>query len=283
MTNSLKPYPKGTGTKPTTSTGTGKPKPKGGKRSGFFSFILMALVKYAGNGAIGISGKIAGTVFTIGGQQGPFVRVWAKPRNRRTSFQTLTRGILSGISSSFRNLTGAQVDAWNASAQDDNPNSLRRNVFGDVRRLSGSQLYQRVNNILTTLGQALYTSPPTVGSTDSVTAAALTGAETGQALDLDLTTFAGATAVPTNTFLVVYATAQKGNGSSYFGASQYRLIGFFPATTAINPCDISAEYIARFGALNSGSRVGVKCHFVFNNAGVFSKGGDVYASATIAA
>ncbi|HSK74036.1 MAG TPA: hypothetical protein VK892_20215, partial [Pyrinomonadaceae bacterium] len=150
-----KPYPKGGGAKPPKPS-----KPKGGKgggkeqRNALYApvMILMALVKFAGTGAIGISGKIAGTVFNIGGQQGAFVRVLAIPRNRRTSFQVLARGVLSGIASSFRTLTGSQVDAWNAAAADDSPNSIRRNVFGDIRKLSGSQMFQRLNNIVTSIG-----------------------------------------------------------------------------------------------------------------------------------
>lgn len=282
--NSQKPYPKviktTKGGKPAASETTGKP--KGKKRHSFGLIIMMALVKYAGTGAIGISGKIAGTVFTLGGQQGPFMRVWAKPRNRRTSFQTAVRGLLSGISSSFRSLTAPQVDAWNAAAADDSPNSLRRNVFGDIRRLSGSQMFQRVNNIVTSLGVAVFSDVPTPAATDAIISMVATAAETGQTFDLDITTFDGATAVPADTFVQVYATAQKGNGRSFFGKSQFRLIGFYPTTTAINPLDISADYIAKFGALVAGSRIGIEARFVFADATQFGFGGKVNGTVSVA-
>lgn len=278
-----KPYPK-MGTK-----GTDKPaKPSGGtkkpKRSldGGILFVL-AIIKTAGTGVVGISGKIAGTVFTSGGQQGAFARVWAKPRNRRTVGQTFVRGLLSGISSSWRTLTGAQVDAWNASAADDNPNSLRRNVFGDIRRLSGSQLFQRVNNIVQIIGGSVYSDPPNAAATDQIIGMSGAASAGGTSFDLQIDTYTGATSVPANTTVVVYATAQKGSGRSYFGKSQYRLLATYPAATAINPLDIYADYVAKFGLLNVGSRIGVYAHFVLQDGTDFGKGGDVYATVTVAA
>jgi hypothetical protein len=258
-------------------------KPKKPKEKRFPGILfIMAIMKMAGTGVTGISGKIAGTVFNSGGQQGPFIRNWAKPRNRRTSSQTFVRGILAGISSSFQALTASQVDAWNQAGQSDASFALRKNVFGDTRKLSGSQLYQRINNILLQIGATVIADPPLVASTDAVTSMACTFAAGTPQADVLVTTFAGATAVPANTSLVVYATPQKSNGRSYFGKSQYRLLAVYPATTAINPLDILADYNTKFGTLVAGSRIGIKAHFVFNDTGLFSKGGDVYATAVVA-
>jgi hypothetical protein len=219
-----------------------------------------------------------------GGAGGPSARVIAFPRNRRSAGQQLVRGLFSGLSSAFRSLLPAEIDAWNAAANNTNSNALRVNVFGDQKTVTGSQLFQRVNNILASIGLPAYSSPPIAGTTDAITAATLVATFTGSILTLAIATFGGATTVPANTYVRVFATSQRNSSISSFGESQYRFIGFYPATTAINPLDIEADYVARFGALVAGSRLSVKAHFVFDDgAGTFSKGGDVYASAVVGA
>lgn len=262
------------------------PKPKdGGKGKGKDKFQhLMARVKYAGTGAIAISGKIAGTVFTIGGQQGPFARVWAKPRNRRTAAQNFVRGILSGISTSWRTLSPAQADAWNAAGSGPGVSgyNLRKNVFGDSRKIDGSQLYQRVNNIILSVGGTTTATPPTTVATDAILAILSTASLTGPAFTSMITTFGGATAVPANTYLKVFATPQKGANQSFFGASDYRLLAVFPATTVINPLVLLSSYTAKFGTLSVGARIGLKMEFIFwDGVSSFSKGGSVNETVTV--
>lgn len=278
----LKPYPKPVKGKKT-GTGTGKPKPVSKPVSRISDKVLIfLLLKWSGIGAVAGSGKLNGTVMLKGGASGPSARVIAFPRNRRTVFQQLVRGVFSGLSTAFRSLDPEDIDAWNAAANNTNPTALRINVFGDTHVVTGSQLFQKVNNILYQIGATTYDTPPVSGTTDAILGAELTGDATGQGLDLDMTTFGGATAVPANTTLVVYATAQRNPSVSSFGKSAYRIIGYYPAAEAI-PVDLSTEYIARFGALVAGKRIGVKAHFVFDDgAGTFSKGGDVYASGIIA-
>lgn len=256
-------------------------KPKRGEEQSAFGAIVLMLFKMSGIGMVLASGKLGGTVINSGGQQGQFARVLAIPKNRRTSLQVLARGIFSGISSAWKALTAAQVTAWNSSAADDAATSLRRNVFGDVRNLSGNQLFQRVNNILQALGIAPYSSPPTVGTTDAITSVTAAADASSVSFGLAITTFGAATTVPANTSVEFYASAQKGTGRSYFGKSQLRLVGTYPATTAINPLDVVADYTAQFGALIAGSKIGYEVRFIYNNAGVFAIGGAVGGVVTV--
>lgn len=244
---------------------------------------LKALVKYAGTGAVGISGKIAGTVFTNAGSAGAFIRVWAKPKNARTALQQFVRGVLSGISSSFRSLTPSEIDAWNSAATSTNGNALRVNVFGDSKVVTGSQLYQRINNILLAIGASVVTSPPVVATTDSILSATPASSAGGGTFTLALVTFGGATTVPANTTAVLEATPQLSNGRNFFGKSQYRQVGIYAAATNINPLNIASDYIAKFGTLVAGSKVGLRIRFVFNDTGEFGQSGAVYATATIGA
>lgn len=257
--------------------------PKPTKPSKPKMFDPMALVKYAGTGAVGISGKIAGTVFTNAGSAGAFIRVWAKPKNARTALQQFVRGILSGISSSFRALTAAQIDAWNSAATSTNGNALRVNVFGDSKVVTGSQLYQRINNILLGIGAVVVSDPPVVASTDSILSATPASSAGGGTFTLALVTFGGAVTVPADTTAVLEATPQLSNGRNFFGKSQYRQVGIYAPATSINPLNIAADYTAKFGALVAGSKVGLRIRFVFNDTGLFGQSGAVYATATIGA
>lgn len=261
--------------KPTKRKHSGKWKP---------SRILKAIYKTAGTGVIAISGKIAGTVFASGGQQGPFIRVWAKPRNRRTALQNLVRGTLSGIASAWRTLTAAQADAWNAAGSGPGVSgyNLRKNVFGDTRKIDGSQLFQRVNNILLSNFGVTLTSPPTTGTTDAIIAMTAAADESAQTVGLTITTFSGSLIVPANTQLEIFATPPKGANQSYFGKSDYRLLTSLAPLTAINPAVIGAAYTTKFGAIAAGQRIGFQVRFIFYDGGsVMSVGGKVYATATV--
>lgn len=245
----------------------------------------MAIYKQSGGDTIAKSGKVGGTVYAVGGSAGPFIRVWAHPRNRRTSFQTAVRGVLSGISSSWRTLSATLIEAWQQAASGDSTMALRKNAFGDTRKVSGFQLFQRVNNLNLEAGFVTTNTPPLNGSTDAIISAVPNFLKTGQVGEIDITTFAGAAAVPANTKLLFYATSQKSAGRSFFGSSQYRFINSYAAAVAINPLDVATEYIAKFGALVQGARIGLKVEFLFYDAvnNVWARGGAVYATATVGA
>ena len=272
------------GLKPFPNLGTPKPKATKGKKGKEDMKHDFALVKYAGTGAVAMSGKVGGTVFTLGGSMGSFIRNWAKPKNRRTSAAQLVRGIFSGISSAWRAITPAQVLAWNSEAQLGDANSLRKNVFGDNKVISGKDLFQRVNSYVLEVGNTVYANPPVSTVTDAILSAVPTADVSSNQFDIAVTTYAGAVVVPANTFLVVQATPQMSSGVSYFGKSKYRSLAVYPAAVSINPLDIYADYIARFGALVAGSKVGLKFFFIYDNGtGNFGVGGAVYSTATVVA
>ena len=276
----LKPYPKPSSTSGSGAGGTKPKKPQSNSRKGIV--IIALLLKWSGIGAVSGSGKLAGTVMNIGGASGPSARVWAKPRIKRTAFTQLVKGLFSGLSTAFRTLTSTQIDAWNTAANNTNPTALRSNVFGDQKVVTGAQLFQRVNNILASLGLPSYALPPLAGIADTITAATLAAGATLQTLTLDLTFFSGAVVVPANSYIKVYATAQRGASVSAFGESQYRFIGFYPAAAVSNPLNIAPDWSTRFGLLILGQRLAVKAHLVFDDgAGTFSKGGDVYATTVV--
>jgi hypothetical protein len=257
---------------PPEKPGTGKPK---------IVQDLFALVKYAGNGAISISGKIGGTVFSSAGVYGPFIRNWDKPRRVRNAATTLVRGVFSGISSAYKTLTPTQVSTW----VQGKPDYLRKNVFGDIKHLTPNNVFQRVNNVLTSLGLASVNSCPAVGATDSVTAMAGAASVGGATFTLTPTLFSGAAALPANTYAKVYASRQVNDSKQSFGKSDYRYIGFFAPATAI-PLNIFADYTALYGGLVLGKNISLSIelvNYVAGAPGTFSKTGLTYANVVVAA
>ncbi len=269
-----KPYPVHEPTKPKTH------KPDKGKGKFKDDF---ALVKMSGIGAVAASGKIGGTVFNEGGVMGSWLRNWAKPKNRRTTLQQNVRAIFGAFSSAWRTLSAAQVLAWNEQAQLGNANSLRVNVFGDVKKISGLNMFKRINEINTIVGNAPYLDPPLSALSDAILTAVPAFAAGAATATISMTDFLGGVVLPANTSLVVEATAQLSSGRSFFGSSQYRLIGFFAPATSINPLNVHADYIAKFGALVVGSQIGIRMYTVYDDgAGNWGKSGFFYCTATVA-
>lgn len=242
-----------------------KPKPKGKGKDKFMH--LMARAKYAGTGVVGLSGKINGTVFLSNG----VVRVWKKPNNVRNALTQFVRGMFSGTSTAWKTLTPAEVLSWTAQSA----LYFSKAVFATTYQLKGNAIFQRVNNILASLGLTPVTSCPGIATPTFIPVTEVAaGAQTGQTLTIDITDFNGGTVVPADTYIKVYATSQRNVGQSSFSPSAYRYIGFYPPTTATNPLDIATEYIARFGALVAGQRISLQTEVVSTDGTTtFGKGG----------
>lgn len=242
-----------------------------------------ARIKLSGIGITNISGKIAGSVMNLSSSAGiPTARVWAKPRNVRTILSQSVRGILAGISSGFRSLTPTQINAWNQAANPLNNNALRRNVFGDVKSMSGAQLFQRVNNYANFQGGS-YTDPPAAVGTETTIAAVATADESAQTFTIDVTTFLAAATIPVGQSLRVYATPQISASRSFISKSSYRFIDEIPSPTSLTAVDIAAAYIALFGALIADQKIGIYLEFIAVGTNVFGKSGAFFVSTVVVA
>lgn len=256
--------------------GVQKPKPKKPKVDKFRD--LMAIAKYAGTGVVGLSGKIAGTVFL----NNNVVRVWHKTKTVRDTLTNLVKGTLSGVSTSFRSLTASQISAWNGGTQE----YLRKNTLAEVKRLTGAQAFQRVNNVLLSLGLTGTSDRPGSAIPTALTALSGVADESAQTFGLSMSTIAGAlAALPANTYARVYATRQVGISKSKFSKSDYRLIGIFNPAVATNPLAIETDYIASFGALVVDQRIGFAIELITRDAvaNTFAQSGRIYSDTVVVA
>jgi len=264
-----------------------KPKPTGGKGKGKDKFRdLMALVKWSGIGMVGGSGKVGGTILNLSGSAGTaWVRNWAKPANARTILQQFTRGLFSGVSSSYRTLSPAQISAWANAAVD----YVRRNIFGDNKSMTSNQAFMHVQKVLlqnNALAADLPADPPAITATDSILDSTVVADVSGNQFDVTLSTFGGATQVPADTVLEVYATRQVSNGKRFFKKSDYRFLAAVVATTSIAPLNLYALYTNYFGALQANTNIGLQFRFVTYSGSpitTFGLSGKFFAVANVVA
>lgn len=193
-------------------------------------------------------GKIGGHVASKN-RAGSYIRTKVTPTNPNTASQISVRGVFTSFSQGWRALTQAQRDAWNAAVTD----YSRTDIFGDIRNPSGINLFQRLNNVLTTVGVAQMHTPPLPSAVPAVIIGTVTATVVIPSLSI-----AFAPTVPAATAVIVYATAPMSAGKS-FVKSEYRIITVLDAA-AISPKNALAAYVAKFGNLGS---IGQKICFQF--------------------
>lgn len=204
--------------------------------------------------------KLNGSVFSRN-RGGSYLRNKVTPVNPQSIAQVAARNRLTTFSQGWRGLTQAQRDAWNAIA----PQYARPDIFGDLKNPSGQQLYVKLNVNLDNVGGAAITDPPTPTATAALTSVTLTAAETGPQYDVAF----APTPIPANTAMLIESTPGLSPGISNFN-SQFRVIGTATATDT-SPADLSAEQVAKFGAISAGLKYAIRVRQINTNTGIPSQ------------
>lgn len=218
-----------------------------------------AKVKY-GEMIAGLRGSINGTTHSRN-RFGDYMRNRSIPTNPNTSAQSAVRSRLSALAAGFRSLTAAQIAAWN-SAVDDFPTV---NVFGDVRKLTGLQLYVGVNSNILNGGGSEISAPPLPEGAPAVSDLTLeinTATTTGNlGFDPD--------PIPADHALVIDATRPLSPGISNPGSAYRQIAVEDPAATS--PADIYAAYVAKFGTPAGGQKVFARAKLINLSTGEVSQ------------
>lgn len=186
-----------------------------------------------------ISGKINGTVFSKN-RYGAYARTKVTPVNRNSNAQQGARGILTTVSQAWKGLTDAQRKSWDSGSS----NFTRTNVFGDVRNLSGSNLFSRLNaNLLHTGGSTIEVCPLPV-SVPAINTLAVVADNGDQSMVLNFSP-----AIDAAVKVEVYATPGMSPGKS-FVKSEFRKIAT-KTSAFVTGGSIAGDYIAVFGAVPS--------------------------------
>ena len=184
----------------------------------------------------------------------------------RTSAQAAVKSIFKQLTQNWKNLTNAQILAWNALAQ----TQAGKSVLGTASKISGANLYSRLNFWIVKCGGDALATPPT-----------LVGVEAPAEAEFDLSAQAfnvQLTDMPANVAdlkLVIMASAPQSNGISraYSKAVQ---IGA-PREIVDEMIDIKAEYEAVHGAVTDAApKVFLKYFYVNTKTG--EKSGEMLGS-----
>lgn len=206
------------------------------------------------------SGKIGGHVASRN-RGGAYFRTKVTPVNPQTTSQLGARNRLTARAQAWRGLTQAQRDAWNGAVA----NFAKTDIFGDLKNPTGFNLYQKLNNNLVNVGQAVLTLPPVPSVVLTVNGVSIAPAAGTGLIPLTLSA-----ATPAGTSMKVFATAPQSAGVS-FVKSEYRQIAIVPAATA-TPFALGASYVAKFGSWLVGQKIFVRISFVNNVTGQESGG-----------
>ncbi len=206
------------------------------------------------------SGKIGGHV-AAKNSAGAYLRTKVTPINPRTVSQVAARSRMGASAKAWVLLTDAQRDTFNSTATD----FTSKNVFGDAIKLSGINVYSRLNNNLGLINEpSISTAPPAESFAGPILVDVVSNVQ-GSVLTID-----PGIDVPTGAKGVVRATAPQSAGKN-FVKSEFRVIDI-AGETETSPYDISAAYIAKFGALPvAGQKVFVEVYLISRSTGIASQ------------
>lgn len=207
------------------------------------------------------SGSVGGMVYShnTGGQ---YAKISAVPTNPQTPAQSAARGNFGGNSALYRALLPAEQQSWINYGQ----SSPRVDAIGNVHPISGVAAFISTQRNLNTAGGAATTiAPAPVGSDAIITVAVAAVAGAGTVIvtvDPD--------PVPADHTMVFQSTIPVSAGVNNLN-SLYRQIGTEVATTA-GPFDMSAEWIAKYGSLIAGMKIGMRVYLINSITGEVSVG-----------
>ena len=187
----------------------------------------------------------------------------------RTAFQASVKAVFKQLSQAWKGLTNEQILAWNAAAN----SAEGRSVLGTKSKISGCNLFMRLNYWVVFCGGNIMTAVPTLAGIP--TPADATATLTSSAFTLQL---ADVPSDVTNLKLVILASEPQGNGitRAYSKAAAFDS-PITPVNTAIA---LKAKSDAKYGAPSAGApKVFIKYFYV--NAATGEKSGEKMVSAVL--
>lgn len=192
-------------------------------------------------------GKMGGTVFSRN-KGGAYMKNKVTPLNPRSTAQVAIRTLLAALSAAWRNLTAAQIAAWNAAVI----NFPKTDIFGASKTPTGKNLFVGLNANLSSVNAASINAVPAPGAVAAIDSATLTAAAAAGTFTIVF----GPSPVPADYAFIVEATPSYSAGRSFVG-SMFRQIAVIDAA-ATTPAALASAYAAKFGIMSAGSKVSVR-------------------------
>ena len=198
-----------------------------------------------------IRNKLNGSVFSKN-KAGAYIRTKVTPVNPQSVSQQNVRNALSTNSQAWRGLTEDQRQGWNNAA----PNFPYTDIFGNIKQLSGFQLFVKLNNNLANIASGAITDAPTPVAIPAITSLTLTAAAGAGTVTV---TYAP-TPVPADFSMVVESTPNVTPGKE-FVKNLYRVIAI-RAAAATSPFSAAASFVALYGVPVEGMKIFVRVKLV---------------------
>ena len=181
----------------------------------------------------------------------------------RTSYQSSVKSVFKQLSQAWQGLTNAQILAWNAAAN----TAQGKSVLGTKAKISGANLFMRLNYWVVYCGGSILQNPPTLSGVDAPASATVVIDSTTMTFQL-----ASIPADVTNLKLIIEASEPQSNGitRAYSKAAAFGS----PLTPVATAIDIKSSYEAKCGAPTAGNpKVFFKYFYV--NTATGEKSGEV--------
>ena len=187
----------------------------------------------------------------------------------RTSAQASVKSVFKQLTQAWRNLTNEQILAWNALAL----TQMGKSVLGTGAKISGANLFTRLNYWVVACGGAIMTEPPVLKGVEAPTSATIALTSEKFTFTLD-----GEPAVPADLKLIILAAPAQSNGITRAYAKAVQIGG--PLEPASEEYDIKADYDAKNGAPTAAApKVFLRYFFVNTKTG--EKSGEMMATAKL--
>ena len=177
-----------------------------------------------------------GTFISYRNRFGQFRRRYVVPKDPHSPAQMGVRSRFGRVSARWRVLTDEQRVAWNAASGD----VRSRSRLGKSGRLTGCQLFVKINSNLAFVGQAQVDVPPDYPRFGANPVGNLTITNTRGAIALKLSV----PTAPTGNILV-WGTSPGSAGASFPG--RFKFLGMLPNAVA-GVSDITKLYVDKYGA-----------------------------------
>ena len=159
----------------------------------------------------------------------------------RTEFQASVKSVFKELSQAWRSLTNAQILAWNAAAN----TAEARAVLGTRGKISGANLFMRLNYWVVYCGGNIMTAVPTLSGVEAPEDATVVLSSSAMTFQLD-----DIPTVTTNLKLIIMASEPQGNGitKAYSKAAAFA----DPYDLTEEAINIKSAYDAKCGAPSAG-------------------------------
>jgi hypothetical protein len=184
----------------------------------------------------------------------------------RTSAQASVKSIFKQLSQAWKKLTNAQILAWNALAL----TQAGKSVLGTSAKISGANLFTRLNYWVVACGGNVMQNPPTLQGVEAPTEAVITLTPSKFTFELE-----GEPENPENLKLIVMASAPQSNGVTRAYSKAVRVGA--PLEAASEVYDLKKDYDEKNGVPTSAApKVFMKYFFVNTVTG--EKSGEMLVS-----